>query len=469
MNLTRESTGELTATIRLEISPEDYTEQVNKVIRDYQKKANIPGFRPGHVPQGMIRKMYGKAVLAEEVNKLISDSLDNYIKEQNLDLLGNPIPNQEKNAAINFETQTSFEFFFDIGFAPEFKVPLGPETEVEEYDILVDDSMIDKYVEDTRRQYGSPVKAEESRQDGTGIGQAAGNGEQDAEASVRAAGDKETTVPGEEANEPGIEKAEPGSGPNDPLAGTPDPLAETTGPGGETPDPGSDAIITGAETKQNETAKAPEIIPAEMNAEFFEKVYPGEKIETEEKFRERIRKDASVSFTQETNRIFFNKAVDTLVKNTSFDLPDEFLKRWLLEYNEGKYNQEQVDKDYPSFRESMKWQLIENRIIRENNIRISEADIKNYISTVMLRRVGTEFVDPEMEKKYDAIVDSFMKNKEQVQRINDQLYNARLLDLFKTQLNVVRKEVSYDEFIKIASEMHEHTHEHHEHEHEHEH
>ncbi|MCX6280678.1 MAG: trigger factor [Bacteroidetes bacterium] len=399
MNLTKENTGELTATIRLEISPEDYTEQVNKVIRDYQKKANIPGFRPGHVPSGLIRKMYGKAVLAEEVNKLISDSLNNYIREQKLDLLGNPIPNQEKNSAVNFEAQTSFEFFFDIGFAPDFTLPFGPETEVEDYEILVDDSMIDKYVDETRKRFGTPVKPEESLQP--------------AEASTDA-----------------------------------EPQAE-----GETP----------AETK------APEVIPAEMTPEFFSKVYPADNIETEEQFRERIRKDASASFTQETDRIFFNKATEILVKNTNFDLPDEFLKRWLLEYNEGKFTQEQIEKDYDSFRESMKWQLIENRIIRENDIKVSDEDIKNYIRTVMLQRVGTEFVDPEMEKKYESIVDAFMQNKEQVQRINDQLYNARMLGLFKTKLNIVKKEVSYDEFIKIASEMHEHDHSHHDHEHDHSH
>jgi trigger factor len=204
-----------------------------------------------------------------------------------------------------------------------------------------------------------------------------------------------------------------------------------------------------------------------MTAGFFEKVYPGEKLETEEQFRERIRKDASGSFVQETDKLFFNKASEMLIKNTRFDLPDEFLKRWLVEYNEGKYTQEQVEKDYPSFRESMKWQLIENRIIRENNIKVNDDDIKDYIRTVMLRRVGTEFVDTEMEKKYESIVDAFMQNKEQVQRINDQLYNARLLGLFKSQLKVVKKEVSYDEFIKIASEMHEHEHSHQEHDHDH--
>lgn len=413
MNISRENTGELTATIRLEITTEDYSEQVNKVIKDYQKKANIPGFRPGHVPSGLVRKMYGRSVMAEEVNKLITDSLNNYIREQNMNLLGNPIPNQEKNQAANFETQTSFEFFFDIGFAPEFKVPLGPETEVEDLEIVVGESMIDKYVDDTRQRYGTPVKAEES--------------ELPAEAaeSTEAAESAETLDTAEAAETSGEEKS-----------GLP------------------------AEAGLPIEPAPPVMIPAELTSELFEKVYPGETIETIEQFRERIRKDASASLTQETDKIFFSKAVDTLVKNTSFDLPDEFLKRWLLDNNEGKFTPEQIEKDYDSFRESMKWQLIENRIIKEHDIRVSDEDIKDYIKNVMLRRVGTEFVDPEMEKRYDSIVDSFMQNKEQVQRINDQLYNARLMGLFKTTLNVVKKEVSYDEFVTIASK----THEHHDHE-----
>lgn len=406
MNIAKENTGELTATIRMEITPDDYKDQVDKVIKDYQRKASIPGFRPGHVPSGLIRKMYGKAVMAEEVNKLISDSLTNYIKEQNLNLLGNPIPNMEKNSVVNFETQTSFEFFFDIGYAPDFKIPLGPETEVEDYEIMIDAAMIDKYVDETRNRFGTPILAE---------------------------------------------------------AGEQTELALETGE-------------ATAEAKNAVETKLPEVTPAEMTAEFFDKVYPGENIETEEQFRERIAKDASASFAQETDRIFFNKATEALIKATEFDLPDEFLKRWLLEYNEGKFTADQIEKDYPSFRESMKWQLIENRIIRNNNLSVSDEDIRNYIKTVMLRRVGTEFADPEMEKKYDSIVDAFMKNKDQVQRINDQLYNARLMGLFKTTLGIVKKEVSYDEFIKIASEMHDHEHDHehghdhdHEHEHEHEH
>jgi len=149
------------------------------------------------------------------------------------------------------------------------------------------------------------------------------------------------------------------------------------------------------------------------------------------------------------------------VKNTNIQLPDTFLKRWILENNEGKYTDHDVEKDYNSFAESMKWQLIENKLIKDHKIEVKEEDIRNYIRTTMFRQITPENLDPEMQKKYDTIVDAFMQNKEQIQRINDQLYNARILELFKANLGIIIKEVNYDDFIKLASVAHAHDHEHH--------
>ncbi len=210
--------------------------------------------------------------------------------------------------------------------------------------------------------------------------------------------------------------------------------------------------------------------PAEMTPEFFNMVYPGLNLETEEDFREQVRKDATGSFSAETDKLLYNTITETLVKNTEVELPDAFMKRWLLENNEGKYTAEEIEKNYDSFRESMKWQLIENRLIREHEIAVSEEDIRNYIRTYMLRQMNMGEIDSEMQKRYESIVDAFMQNKEQVQRINDQLYNGKLMDLFKSTLTIIPKEVSYEEYAKLASSMHHHEHEHdHEHNHEHDH
>jgi len=396
MNITRENTGELTAIVKVEIEPADYSEAVDKLISDYKRKANIPGFRPGHVPTGLVKKMYGKAILAEEVNKLLSDKLMNYIKDEKLEILGNPLPNLEKNSAIDFETQTSFEFYFDLGFTPEFSIPLSEDIEVEHLEITVSEEMIDKYIEDTRKRFGKPIPSDN---------------------------------PESEAN------------------------PETSAPA---------------------DIQEPETEPAPLTPEFFNSVYPGSDIQNETDFREQVRMDAGNGFSAETDKMFFNEATEALVKNTQIQLPDTFMKRWLFENNEGKYSVEEIEKNYSSFAESMKWQLIENKLIRENQIEVKDEDIRNYIRTFMLRQINQEDADPEIQKKYDSIVDAFMQNKEQVQRINDQLYNARLLGLFKEKLGLKTRQVSYEEFIKLATEKqpHDHDHDHphdHAHEHEHEH
>jgi len=398
MNITKESTGPLTALLKIEIGPADYAAAVEKQINDYRRKANIPGFRPGHIPTGLIKKMYGKAILADEVNKLISDNLVSYIRDEKIDILGNPLPNIEKNPAIDFENQDAFEFYFDLGLAPEFTVPVDQDLQIDNYTILVDDEMIDKYIEDTRKRYGKPVVSDDS----------------DATPTEEAPSEEDKT--------------------------------------------------------SDEKSKEPVIEPAELNPDFFNMVYPGLDLQTEEDFREQVRKDAAMSFTAETDKMLFTAITDALVKHTEMPLPHDFLKRWLADNNEGKFTPEEIEKNYDSFAESMKWQLIENRLIKDNQIEVKDEDIRNYIRTYMLRQISMPDMDPEMMKRYESIVDTFMQNKEQVQRINDQLYNGKLMDYFKSIMVFHPKEISYDDYVKMISASHPHDHVHsHEHDHDHHH
>jgi len=160
MNITRENTGELTATIRIEILKDDYEANVLKQIKDFQHKANIPGFRPGKVPGGLVRKMYGKAIIADEVNKIISDSMAKYILDEKLDVLGNPLPNEGKNQEYTFETEKDFEFFFDLGLAPEIVLNVAGLPSVSRYSIAVDDKMLGNYIDDMRKRYGNSIHPE---------------------------------------------------------------------------------------------------------------------------------------------------------------------------------------------------------------------------------------------------------------------------------------------------------------------
>jgi len=393
MNISRESTGELTATIKIGITPEDYNEKLTKVLKDLQRKANIPGFRPGHIPFGLINKMYGKAAKSEEINKLIGESIANYIEEEKLNILGQPIPNWENNASIDLEAQTSFDFFFDIGFAPEIN-PSMEDVEMERYIIKVDNEMVDHYVDSVRKRHGIPIESET--------------------------------------------------------------IVEAEG----------------------ETKPEPQVEPAELNQELFDKVYPGLGIETEEDFREQISKEASVAFVSETNNLFFRQATEKLVKETVFPLPDQFLKRWLIEKNQGKYTEKEIEEQYDNFIGSMRWQLIENKIFSDHHIEVTDTDIRNYIKSYFLRNIPLKEDDPEMDKRYESLVDTVMQNKEQVRKINDEIYTTRLNELFLSTFKITDKEITYEDFIKLATVTqghqiehgHDHDHDHdHNHDHEHDH
>jgi trigger factor len=230
-----------------------------------------------------------------------------------------------------------------------------------------------------------------------------------------------------------------------------------------------------SEDNANDAEKVEEPQLAELNPEFFDQVFPGQGIETEEAFVEQVRKDARTSFANETDKLLFSDITDALVKNTVMELPDAFLKRWLLESNDDKFTPEQIEADYPKFVNSMKWQLIENKIIKDNNIEVTDEDIRNHIRTYFFRQLNVSDENEEMKARYESLIDTLMENKEQVQRINDQLYNERLMAWFKANLQYGTSEITYDEYIALATKKmgerasnHDHDHDHHDdHDHDH--
>jgi trigger factor len=469
MNISREKTGELTTTVRIEILKQDYDEKVIKQLKDFQHKANIPGFRPGKVPVGLIRKMYGKAILADEVNKIISDSLAQYIQDEKLEVLGNPLPNSERNHDYSYDAEQDFEFYFDMGMAPEIVLNLTGLPPVNRYVIKVDDKMLDSYIDDTRRRNGNSIHPESAGEDDMISGEIV---ETDTVGEMVENGIKKSAfitisrLIKEDARNRfiGLKK-------EDKVVITPEFF--------ENPEEAVKVLGIKEEAAKKEgitfTLSINDIYhiePADLIAAFYEKVYPGQEITTEEQFREKVRMDASASFAGETDKLLYHHITDTLLHEIPIQLPDVFLKRWLTEHKESKLTPEEVEQQYGSFTESMKWQLIENKLIREYNIRVEDAEIRNYIKSYFLHQIPMYSEDTEAEKRFDSLVDTVMKNNEQVQKINDELYTGKLIDVFKSNLPLEEKEISYEEFITLASAKHDHgdNHDHDdEHDHNHEH
>ncbi|MCX6243144.1 MAG: trigger factor [Bacteroidetes bacterium] len=463
MNITRENTGELTATVRIEIQRPDYEEKVIKQLKDFQHKANIPGFRPGKVPLGLVRKMHGKAIIADEVNRIIGDALAQYIQDEKLEVLGNPLLNTEKTSEYTFESEQDFEFYFDLGMAPPFLMDLAAIPPVDRYVITVSDTMVDTYIEDMRKRYGNDVHPEVSGNEDIVSGEIV---EMDADLKPVENGTKKSAFinPSLLVKEDSRKKFT-GLKKEDKLVITQDFFespAETAKILGISADIAAKEDLC-FELTVNDIYH---IEPAILDEEFFKKVYPGDEIATEEDFRERVRKDASASFSGETDKLFYRHASDALIRETPMNLPDPFLKRWLVEHKESKLTPEDVEKEYNSFAESMKWQLIENKLIRDFDIKVEEAEIRNFIKGYFMQQIPMNTEDEEVQKRFDSLVDTVMKNTEQVQKINDDLYNGKLLGVIKANVPAEDKEITYEEFIKLASAKQDHDHEHH-HDHEH--
>lgn len=447
MNIELQHTGDLTATVKIDISPADYEDNVMKVLKDYQRKAQMPGFRQGKVPFGLTKKMYGQAVMADEVNKLLGESLEKFIDEQKLDILGNPLANTEKTPQIDFTGPVSTSFYFDLGFSPKFELNLGDIKGISYYRIEVSDEIAGKYLEDMRRRNGEPGEVEVSESGDLLKGdfsQLDANGDP-LEGGISTSGSIDPSLFSDEEVRKSFEGKKVGETIRiNPMkaSGNATDVAAMLGITKET--------AAGLDSEFNFVVSSiTRMIPAEVNAEFFEKVYPGVEIADEAGLIEQIKADAASSFVGESDRKFFNDAVKAMIETADINLPDEFLKRWLVDVNREKLTAEEVEKNYDSYAQSMRWQLIENRMIHDHGISVSEEEIRNVFRGYFGRPGGE--LDEDMKKRIETIVDSFMKNKDDVRRINDQLFEQKLLALLKEKITLDEKVVSYDDFVKLAS------------------
>jgi len=453
MEITRENTGDLTATIKMVISPADHKDSVTKILKDYQRKANVPGFRPGHVPFGMMKKLYGQAVFAEEVNKLVSDNLNTYIADEKLEILGQPLPNIDLTQQFDQDEEKDIEFFFDLGIAPAFDVVLDENLAIDYHVIKVDDTMIDKYVDDTRQRFGTINNLEVAGEKDI----LNGNFKQlDTEGNVLEDGISHSsrlsidTIADEE-----LKAKLRGSKVTDTIVFNPGKATRTSV---------EVAALLGIDKAEAEgldsdfSFEITEITtaaPAEMNAEFFEQVFPESGITTEEDFRRKIQDESEKAFVADSDHLFAHHTQEKLVETVNIPLPDSFMKRWLVESNEGKLSQEEIDLNYDKYAEGMKWQLIENRIIKDAEIEVADQEIKDYVKDYYLQGWRTMQLNEDLMNRLETIADSFLKDKPtETRRIVDSLYSQRVTAYIKSKVKLVEKEITYDEFVKIDAEKH---------------
>ena len=346
MKTTQTAKGDLLATIQIDIEKADYAEDVKKELKNYQHKAVLPGFRQGKVPFGMVEKMYGQSVAFDQLNKKVSEALNNHIVENKLDIMGYPLNDPEKQQPIDPMTDETKSFFFEIGLKPEIKVDLG-KLAMNDYNIKASDKEIDETIK--RIQEGN---------------------------------------------------------------------------------------------KKDDK-------PAELNEELFKLIFPGKDIKDVETFRKEVATEMERQYVVEAERMFFNNAIDKLVSEIKFDMPDSFLKRWIVANSEGKITAEDAEKNYENtYSKSFRWQLIEESIVKANpELILKEEELREFVTKMYFGNLDLAGMDDDMKKRLDGIVDSVLKDENQRQNIQNQVADNKLTAFLKKAMKVKVVDTDYEGFV----------------------
>ncbi|MBK6522424.1 MAG: trigger factor [Sphingobacteriaceae bacterium] len=448
MNITKKEIDSLNAEITIKVGPADYESKIKEGIKKVQRQASMPGFRPGKVPEGMIKKQYGTQIMVDEINKLLNESIHKFIEENKIEILGNPMPKQD--SAIDFEKQTDFEFTYEIGLAPQFNVKLDNKTSFNYKTVKIDDELVEKYIKDVRRNYGKPINPD-----------VAGDkdvvfidiNELDETGAIKAGGVYKSTSVGLDRlkNETGKAKLT-GAKKEDKIVLNVNDLYETGLDKSVSLGIDKDAAETFNSNLQLTVKNIARLDDAALDQELFDKIYGPGIVNSEEEFRNKVKHELGLMFQVDADKFLQAEIEKTLVDSLGIDLPDAFLKRWLLAVNEKPISEEQLEKEYPIYAKSMQWKLIENKIIKDNSITVSAEEAMQEASGYIrseYAKYGQQTSDEEVSK----IALSLLSKEKEAQKIYENMYTRKVLELIKSTCSLNTKEVSYDDFLRITNDL----------------
>ena len=436
MNITREQVDALNAVVTVAVTKEDYKQKVDKVLQDYRKNASIPGFRKGAVPMSLIQKQYGKAVLLDEVNKILQTSLNDYLVEEKLDILGNPLPKVTEDFDWDAE---DYKFEFELGLAPEFSVDLAGKNKLVKYTIVADDKMLDEQVERIQKQYGKLV-SKDTVEEGDDIVGTFTNEEKGI--------NNRTTITTDIFKDKKAAKKFIGKKVGDVV---------TIGTKGLFDDDhklmdylkvGHDDVH-GLDIEVNFTIDEINTHEkTELNQELFDKLFGEGVVTSVEQLKEKIKEDAEQQFATQAEQKFLNDVTEWLIESTKFDLPAEFLIKWLQTAGETPLTPEQAEAEYKRSENGLRYQLIEGKVMAENNLQINFEDLKDYTAGVIRKQMAQFGQLNPSDADVDGIVARVLSNKDEVKRLSEQVMSEKMLNLFKENVKYKTKEVTYQDFIK---------------------
>ena len=449
MNITLNNIDPVNAVLKIEVVKADYAEDVEKNLRNLRQKASIPGFRVGKVPMSVVQRMYGKSALVEQVNKVVSNNLYDYIRNNNLNILGEPLPNETEQKEVDFDTQEDFEFIFDLGLAPEIKVKLTKKDKLPYYTIKVEDELVDKQLENYKANYGSYAEAKkvEGKDMVKGLFVELDENGQPKENGILI----ENAVMMHSYMKDKIEKKKfTGAKLNTVITFNPFKAYE-----GAEIELSSLMKIKKEEVKDHTgdfTFEIQEITrykEAELNQELFDKVFEPGTVTTEEEFRQKVRETLAIQYTPDSDYKFLIDARKVLTKKAGkVEFPDAFLKRWLVASNEER-TPESVETDYPKIIEDLGFHLVKEALVKENELKVEENDLMEYAKKAVIAQFAQYGIPNVPEDIQENYAKDMLKKEEAVRNLIDKVIEDKFTGWLKTSVTLDTKEVTVDEFRKL--------------------
>ena len=444
MNITLDKQSPTDGLIKIQLSESDYQPKVDEKLKDYARKANIKGFRQGKVPAGVIKKMFGKSVLVEEVNHLVSHSVSDYIRDQKLKILGDPMPNQQKGFAIDWETQKDFEFEFQIGLVEDFKVDLSDKVTINVHKIEVDQKVTDETLEDLKTRFGNTTNPEVGEGGCNLYGEISAGAEEKKGSLIvidKVAKDEQNKF----------------------IGAKKDDVIEFDI---ETAFDDKSAIAQALNISEEEASQAKgtysfivtnitKVEPAAINQELFDKVFGPEVVKSEEEFIEKIKATIGENYNRETDHLLDHEIQHYYVDHTTINMPDNFLKSWLINTSNGQVTAEILEKEFKAYKDSLKWDLIKNKISEEKEIKVEGDEVRAKAKQFIMDQFGGPAIAAQLGDKLDDIANNYLSGQdgkgENFMKIYNQLRQERIMKVIKDSITVNEKKVSLEEFKKIAA------------------
>jgi trigger factor len=449
MNITQEKIDNLNAVVKINIDPADYQTRVDKAIKDQAKKATLPGFRKGMVPASHIKKMYGKSILVDEVNNLLSDTLNNYINEQKLEVLGQPIPKVDEKVEYNWDYTDNFEFNYELGLAPQFAIDFTSKDKLTQYVIKIDEETLAERVKNIRRSYGKMTNPDVSAEDDVLYAQLT---QLSPDGSVFDGGISNTTsVRLEQVTDAEIKKSLVGVKKDDEIVVDLQKAYNN--------DAAKVAAILGIEESEAADLKSNfkltvknvnRLAESDLNQEFFDKLFGEGVVTNEAGFKGKITEELEGMMQQDAERKLQNDIYNYAIEKVKFELPDDFLKRWLKVTNE-KLTDEELEGGYADFAKNLKWTLIENKIITENKIEIKYEEVFAAAKQSLDQQFRMYSPQPIAEEQLSQYAVQYLQNKENANKVFEEVKALKTMDYIKSVITLDKKDIFFNDFKELGN------------------